>query len=425
MFSRHSVIFPIRRHLLAYYILLVCALLALKSLIVGSDAFSPSQCRHWGSRTPSTTKIHSQNNGDESPAEMIRAAAYQTPARSNERSANPLETLKEVADSLRVASMHGVDVVLFPELFLSGGPAGSTRSLDRESYELNIVGNMCGELNVACVIGYAESIHESESRSDCDDPNVRRGAYNSIAAFHADGSRAGNYRCVSAFDDADVFAKGQPIIEFIPTSLQLPNRQSPSSQRQIKLGMVCGNDVFYPEHCRHLVRSGAQIIFASTSFRNTNRDLRMVNFAIPCRAMENQVPFLFANFVGTEEFDFIGSSAIVSPCGEYLVCGPQEEYGDMPSDCGYLVPCDMGILYAADIDIDLSAGKPPAMSEGGESGPASAIRQSIDQWDLMPRMPGDVGVSDVRRSKHQKGRSVTNGFGRDKKRGRARRTRLP
>ena len=142
----------------------------------------------------SSTKLHSKENANEAPMERIRAAVFQAPPQSTKTSENPLEILTEVADSLRVASMHGVDIVLFPELYLTGG--GPKRAIDRESYELNIVGNMCGELNVACIIGYAEEVHESELKNR-DDPDGGKGAYNSIAAFHADGSRAANYRCVS------------------------------------------------------------------------------------------------------------------------------------------------------------------------------------------------------------------------------------
>lgn len=85
--------------------------------------------------------------------------------------------------------------MLFPELYLTGSNSltdGGGGAVDRESYELNIVGNMCAELNVACILGYAESIHKSElvKKKNVDESKNYTG-YNSIAAFHADGSRAG------------------------------------------------------------------------------------------------------------------------------------------------------------------------------------------------------------------------------------------
>jgi len=336
--------------------------------------------------------------------------------------------------------MHGVDIVLFPELYLSNNNGSSNggsgisptkqqqssynnnNNMDREGYELNIIGNMCGELNVACIIGYAESVHESELLLKNNSDGGKDGAYNSIAAFHADGSRAGNYRSVSSAyhgedeDDDDKndngFRKGHPIVEFIPTVIQLPNRQSSSSssssvqenQREIKVGILCGNDIFHPEPCRHLVRSGAQAIFASTSFTNNDHDRNMIQRVIPCRAMENQIPLSLANYVDDdtdtgseeeeeeEELEFVGSSAIVSRDGNYLVCGPKGGDGgeDMPSDCGYLVPCEVGTLYAADMDLlinsNLNYSGEVVVNEGGTF---STVQQSMEQWNLTPRMPED------------------------------------
>mmetsp|Transcript_10661 Transcript_10661/g.23568 ORF Transcript_10661/g.23568 Transcript_10661/m.23568 type:complete len:413 (-) Transcript_10661:79-1317(-) len=365
----------------------------------------------------STVPLHSTKKDDaESSIDQIRAAVFQAPAQSNNnlRPENALTILTQAADVLRVASAHGVDVVLFPQLYLSGG--GSERALDRESYELNIIGNVCGELNIACILGYAEIIHESELKKGNNSEDGRNGWYNSIAAFHADGTRAGNYRSISTTDAANLsdkreFRKGHPFVEAIPTTLQLPTRQETSihkgeGQREIKVGMMCGNDVLNPELCRHLVRSGAQALFSSASFQNTEDNLRKVRCVIPTRAMENNVPFLVANFVqppSTEdatESAFIGSSGIVSRHGSQLVCGPQEEDGDLPCDSGYLIPCTSGALYAADVQLLES-------EISGTNG--SAIQQSMNQWDLTPRIPNEV--SDDGRGKQSKQR----GFGRDTK----------
>mmetsp|Transcript_22544 Transcript_22544/g.33715 ORF Transcript_22544/g.33715 Transcript_22544/m.33715 type:complete len:423 (+) Transcript_22544:69-1337(+) len=376
------------------------------SPIVSIDAFThPSSQNMMTSRTTSSiTKIHSTKDiADEQSnvVERVRAAVFQAPVSQSE---NPLEILTEVADSLRVASLHGVDVVVYPELYLSG--PNNSKALDRESYELNIVGNMCGELNVACIIGYVEAVHESELKKNNDDSSGdgKAYAYNSIAAFHADGSRAGNYRSVTAstFGGKDC-REGSPFVEFIPTTLKLPNRKSEQSsghEREIKVGMMCGNDILKPVHSLHLVRCGAQILLAPCSFKNNNNDLRVLEYVTATRAIENSVPFVFANRESAtttddvkDKDDFIGSSAIISQDGEYLVCGPEEGGGDMPSDSGYLIPCKDGVIYAADIEVDTNS-------------TSSVIQQSIDQWDLNPLIPDVFGD---KRSKEKKRES--NGFG--------------
>ena len=105
----------------------------------------------------------------------------------------------------------------------------------------------------------------------------------------------------------------------------------------------------------------------------------MVECVLPTRALENQVPFLFANYEFKEDkmnegdLEFVGSSAIVSTDGEYLVCAPQHEGGDMPIDTGYLIPCEVGALYAADINIE-----------------STSNTESSDQWELKARMPDEL-----------------------------------
>jgi FK506-binding protein 2 len=389
------------------------------SLIINIDAFThqflPS------SRSAPTTIRATTDNGSNENKLRIRAAIFQAPPPSSSslENKNPLEILTSIADSLRIASLHGVDVVLYPELYLTGGSDSGGAALDRESYELNIIGNMCGELNVASILGYAESIHKSElvntKNHDGYNGDESNNRYNSIAAFHADGSRAGNYRSVTSTDVDNNYRKGSPFVEFIPLTMNLPNRDNLPShhEREIKVGMMCGNDIMNPEHSRHLVRNGAQVLFAPCAFRNTENDRNVLKYVIPTRAMENSVPFIFANMMqsaGTasgdrkegqaaECGDFIGSSAIISQEGEYLVCGPEEEGGDMPCDRGYLIPCNVGALYAADIDIDTSS--------------PEVIQQSIDQWDLNPVLP-DVDVdtrSNNKKKEKQKRQGSSNGFG--------------
>ena len=346
----------------------------------------------------------------------IRAAVYQAPVQSNTQSDNPLAVLTQVADSLRVAAQAGVDLVLYPELYLSGS---TKRILDRESYELNIVGNICAELNVACVVGYAEKMGESEIKR-ANDGGESEGAYNSIAAFNADGSRAGNYRSISKYADETLFREGHPFVESIPLTLQLPNRQE-GEQREIKVGIMCGRDALVPEHSRQLVRSGAQALLSLASLRNVDYDQRIVN-CMMVRAMENEVPVLYANPEGDdanseEEMEFIGSSAIISKDGGYLVCAPIEEGGDMIHDVGYLIPCEAGALFAADIDMNSS--KSFDIASDNEQVSTSLMQQSLDQWDLTPRVPDILGNRDKVLSTEPR---VTNGFAKNlnKRNGKAR-----
>jgi len=322
-----------------------------------------------------------------------------TPSNNN----NPLALLTQVADALRVASIHGVNLVLFPELFLPNAvppPAAVTepvlQSIDRDGYELNIIGNLCAELGVACVMGYAERKHESEGGGGGDDDDAG-GVFNSAAIFNCDGSRAGNYRRItststtsdvlgqhSSSGQTTAFLRGHTLVETLPISLCTSTLSQ--IEKKIKIGVLIGNDVLVAEQCCHVVRSGAEALFVLASFGGRRHETKefsristVVRHLLPTRALEHSVPLLFANYVGTlpeeedvssssvqsdgdyvaaaaaaatDKFSFIGSSTVLDAFGEELVRAPCEEDGDMPGDGGYLLPCEAGDLYAVDLNLD-------------------------------------------------------------------------
>lgn len=369
----------------------------------------------------------------------LRAAIYQSPIPKNEKEEatskeNPLRILNEVADVLQMASRCAMDVVQFPELFLNGGlfvDHQSSTPLDRESYALNIVGNLCAELNVACCMGYAESQHESEGDSGC---------YSSMAIFHADGSRAGNYRCLHPQDivaknkeTSDfVFDKGHALVEALPISLSLPIRpEAPTLQesitlsqeeetevkmkpsRQVKLGAMCGGDLSVPEHARYLTRSGAELLVVSGSLVDA-KGSKVAQHVVPARCVENDLPLLFSNYVVAEDDtpsqSFVGQSAIVASDGTELVRAPEILDGDMPTDVGYFLPCETGgALYAADLVIAANQGKAPM----------DGIDSTTEQWEITPRIDQLGGAKDENESSDEKSfakeerRSKTKGFGQE------------
>lgn len=370
----------------------------------------------------------------------LRAAIYQSPIPKNEKEEatskeNPLRILNEVADVLQMASRCAIDVVQFPELFLSRDLFSNEESLaplDRESYALNIVGNLCAELNVACCMGYAEAKHESEG------PAKDSGCYSSMAIFHADGSRAGNYRCLHPQDliyenketNNIVFEKGHALVEALPITLSLPTRpEAPTLQesitlsqederaaktkpsREVKVGAMCGGDLSIPEHARYLASSGAELLAVSGSLVDA-KGSRVAQHIVPARCVENELPLLFSNYVVNEEDtpsqSFVGQSAIVAPNGAELVRAPDIMDGDMPNDVGYFLPCETGgALYAADLEISVNRGKAPI---GG-------VNSSTEQWEITPRIDQLGGTNKENKGIDEKGfaneqsRSKAKGFG--------------
>eukprot|EP00535_Pseudo-nitzschia_heimii_P006133 CAMPEP_0197184958 /NCGR_PEP_ID=MMETSP1423-20130617/10949_1 /TAXON_ID=476441 /ORGANISM="Pseudo-nitzschia heimii, Strain UNC1101" /LENGTH=453 /DNA_ID=CAMNT_0042635911 /DNA_START=115 /DNA_END=1476 /DNA_ORIENTATION=+ len=433
------------------------AMVLLLPCMKGTSAFSCTLMALSRSDSITSTFLKSSNRVQEKDESTnigtkIRAAVYQPPItiRNNEKFSNeenPLTVMTKITDVLQLASRCSIDVVQFPELFLNGGLfwnviSGRSAPMDRESYALNIIENICADLNIACIVGYAEAKHESErSRSRSS------GCYSSLAIFHADGSRAGNYRCVHPLCDpsretkADIaFEKGHPLVEITPISLKLPERDPaptfPESTtvkqdtaakattripREIKLGVMCGGDIMVPEHARHLARLGATIFAVSGCLfdeeRNHNANSRLAQHVVPTRCMENEVPLLFSNFVDNDEhgneLSFIGQSTIVSSDGIELVRAPKSLNADMPSDKGYFLPCETGgALYAADFDIG-------ADNNRNRKG---TVDTSINEWDIAPRLNQvdniKKGTAKSNRKGSKKGfqkekRRKTKGFGKE------------
>ena len=435
------------------FLLLVCLSLgvSLQYHFVGTNAFSstvtPRPKSVWTARTTSLSNAATTDHEKDEPENAnsgtkLRAAVYQPPitlvpddgdSKTISAEDNPLTVLTKVADVLVLAARCGIDVVQFPELFLNGGlcqnvvSGRSAAPLDRESYALNIVGNLCEELNVACVMGYAEAEHESEGNTGKNSDLAKNGAvvaYSALAVFHADGTRAGNYRCLHPSDRSTnnngatsiVFEKGHSLVEAMPISVRLPvRRAAPTLQesitttvqeeetptkaattttttpREVKLGAMCGGDILVPEHARHLARSGAEMLVVSGSLSDDNNSSRVVaKHVLPSRSMENELPLLFSNYVDDENDDededtsalpcFIGQSAILSCDGAELVRAPESLYGDMPpSEEGYFLPCEKGgALYAADLEI--------RAHDSSKSSTSRSIEVSIDEWDIAPRI---------------------------------------
>eukprot|EP00537_Pseudo-nitzschia_pungens_P016183 CAMPEP_0172409690 /NCGR_PEP_ID=MMETSP1061-20121228/76497_1 /TAXON_ID=37318 /ORGANISM="Pseudo-nitzschia pungens, Strain cf. pungens" /LENGTH=491 /DNA_ID=CAMNT_0013145851 /DNA_START=51 /DNA_END=1526 /DNA_ORIENTATION=+ len=460
--------------------LLIAIALSLRIHFTETDAFSSiaiaSSHRSCTTRSTSLDSANPSKSGDALPAGTptirVRAAVYQPPLAETDASAtntettthddtNPLAVLTEIADVLNMASRCGIDLVQFPEYFLSGGDERVRRALlDRDASTLNIVGNLCAELGVACIIGYAEREHESEGS----DSNASEAYYNALALFHADGSRAGNYRCVHPIGDggdSDSAKPGHPLVEAIPIALRLPDRGEDATGRELKVGPLCGNDALMPEHARHLTRSGAQVLVVA----GFACDAVVAEAVLPTRSIENGLPLLFSNYCGIDPHedadddagdddddedddeddddadgneehrtirDVGGRSAVVSPTGADLVRAPTSANGDMPASDGYLLPCGGSggggaggaALYAADVDVPVHDDSNDNDDDddhdhdhnGGGKVPSSSPRKaSLDEWDLAPRIAG-LGTQQHNNdegSSHANRTSRGRGFGRE------------
>ncbi|HDP80312.1 MAG TPA: acyltransferase [Spirochaetes bacterium] len=199
------------------------------------------------------------------------------------------------------------DLIVFPELFLSGytfaspGEAAAC-SFSPDDGTIDTLLEAGREKNIGICGGYAE----------------RDGKllYNS-SFFLADGKVLANYRKVHLFyHEKEFFTPGDRgfgVFDF----------------RGVAMGMMICFDWVFPEAARSLALKGAQVVL-----HPSNLVLPYCQRAMYARALENRVFIVTVNRVGREVnglFDntFTGGSQLVSPRGEYLVeMNATEEYAE-------------------------------------------------------------------------------------------------
>lgn len=187
-----------------------------------------------------------------------------------------------------------VDLVIFPELFLSGyGDELKGQALRVQSI-LDSLRRLCSELGAGVICGLAE---EEGGR-----------LYNTAFVLEAGGSVV-RYRKINLFpglDDPFSAGKSPLLVSF----------------RGWPLGIMLCFDLRFPELARHLASRGASLlVYLARWPRRRAEHLLTLSLA---RAIENQVYVALVNATGP---DLAGKSRLISPDGEVLASLDEEEGG--------------------------------------------------------------------------------------------------
>ena len=195
---------------------------------------------------------------------------------------------------------HDADLVVFPELFLTGYTTVDLWELQLapESQPVTVLRNACNHHRTALIVGFIEQ--------------AGPGPYNSMLMIDDTGAIAGIYRKTHLFDgEAEAFTPG-------------------GNLRCVKLGevtvapLICF-DIELAEPARKLAIDGADVIVSIAA--NMDPYYGDHELAGRARALDNRLPHLYVNRPGSEgPFDFVGGSRIIGPDGTVLgQAGPREE----------------------------------------------------------------------------------------------------
>eukprot|EP00128_Syssomonas_multiformis_P003035 Colp12_sorted_trinity150504_noHs@26724 len=215
--------------------------------------------------------------------------------------AHNLERMKSAVKS----ASRKADLILFPELFLSGYDIGTAethaRAMDlNQDATIQQIKQLAKQWDISISVGYPE-------KSECGK------IYNSCALFGRDGSLLLNYRKTHLWSDyeKEIFSAGD--VDQLRV-VQLPGTD-------YKVGLLICYDLEFPEVSRILTLQGADILLVPTALQADVTEAVIPSVVLNCRAHENQVVIAYSNFIGQgatvlqEPFTFCGRSAIVGPHG--------------------------------------------------------------------------------------------------------------
>lgn len=226
----------------------------------------------------------------------MRIAVLQAGAVVDAAAAN-LEAIDHAAAE---AAARGADVLLTPELFVSG--YAPPRQHDVEAQEQISAARRLGEIATRHGIALVASHPEVEFL----DASDRRQQFIVASLFDATGERVLHYRKVNLFgaEEKAAFTPGQAAPEVVELA-------------GLRVALVVCYDVEYPEMVRAAARAGAEVVLVPTAL--TEGYDCVPEILLPARALENGVALAYANHAGAEGgLRFGGGSVVVGPDGGVL-----------------------------------------------------------------------------------------------------------
>ena len=211
------------------------------------------------------------------------------------------ENLAIIHDKALSAADQGADLIIFPELFLSGYNIGQTvQDLAQQSDgpACQQASQIARKANIAILYGYPE-------RLDAD-------LYNSALLIDRKGISRANYRKAHLYGsyEKSFFKAGDTLLI---AELEVLN-----------IGILICYDVEFPEAVRALTYAGADLIAVPTALMEDY--CRVAEHIVPARAYESEIYVAYVNRCGSEgDTVYCGRSCLVGPDGRDILRGAKSE----------------------------------------------------------------------------------------------------
>jgi predicted amidohydrolase len=204
--------------------------------------------------------------------------------------------LATIEKGVREAASKGVDLIVTPELALTGYGAGNALTKLAEPASgpsIKRLNALAAETGTAIVAGFAEAENEM--------------LWNS--AVFVDGARKPVvYRKSHLYGDYEkALCKAAE-----PTTVMFEHAGQ-------TIGMLICFDVEFPENVRRLAKAGCSVVVAPTALPQGAYARFISRSMLPVRAYENQIFVAYANHAGKDEaYEYAGLSVITAPDGTVL-----------------------------------------------------------------------------------------------------------
>ena len=196
------------------------------------------------------------------------------------------------------------DVILMPEMWNTGYALEQIDALadTKGSHTTKLVSEFCRKYEVNVIAG---SVSDKSDESD----EVK----NTIYVFDREGHEVADYSKIHLFRlmEEEKF-------------LTAGDRVGIAQLEESKIGLAICYDIRFPELARKIALNGAKVLFLPAEWPHPR--LHHWRTLIQARAIENQMFVVASNRVGVSRgTEFFGHSMIVSPWGEVLAEGEEDE----------------------------------------------------------------------------------------------------
>lgn len=211
------------------------------------------------------------------------------------------QSLADLEEALSQAALQGVNLVVTPELFLSGyGCANAVREMAQthDSAVLEAIAQIATKTGVGLALGYPERDGET--------------LYNSAVVFGPKGECLHRYRKTILPN------------EFEKSCFETGNGPNVFDFLGVRCSVVICYDIEFPELARTAAINRAELIVVPTALQAAWRIV--ADSVIPTRAYENGVFVAYCDFANnTEDSIFSGASTVCAPNGSHLAMADGEE----------------------------------------------------------------------------------------------------